>query len=325
MVSVGGRGNCGNARAMVRRAVATAAAIVLASAPAGRAQLPETLSLLGKPLVPPPLSEERRRALEADLAAARAAYDKDPTNADALIWLGRRTAYLGRFGEAIEIYTRAIEIHPDDARLYRHRGHRYITLRKFDLAIKDLRKAAELVDGKPDEVEPDGQPNAKNVPTSTLQTNIYYHLGLALYLKADFNGARDAYRRCVTLAKNPDMLVAATAWLYMTLRRLGLQEEAGRALDPIAAGMEIVENEAYYRLLLLYKGLAPQQSLKPGGGADAVTIAYALANRTLYEGNTADGMKQMKALLGKYADQWPAFAFIAAEADVARLDKPRSR
>jgi len=297
----------------------------LTSAATARAQLPETLSLLGKPLAPPPIPADRRRTLEADLASARAAFDKDPTSADAAIWLGRRTAYLGRFGEAIEIYTRAIELHPEDARLYRHRGHRYITLRKFDLAIKDLRKAAELIEGKADEVEPDGQPNEKNIPTSTLHSNIYYHLGLAHYLKADFASARDAYRLGLGVSKNPDMLSAMTDWLYMTLQRMGRKDEARAVLDPIVPGMDVIENEAYYRLLLFYKGNGSQESLKTNGALDAVTIGYALANRTLWDGNTADAVKQMKSLLEKHADQWPAFGYIAAEADVVRLDKPRKR
>jgi hypothetical protein len=30
---------------------------------------------------------------------------------------------------------------PKDARFYRHRGHRYISSRCFDLAIKDFKKA----------------------------------------------------------------------------------------------------------------------------------------------------------------------------------------
>ncbi|HEY7055981.1 MAG TPA: hypothetical protein VH458_05620, partial [Vicinamibacterales bacterium] len=147
-------------------------------APPSLAQQPETMSLLDKPLLPPRIADDTRSKLEADLAAARTAYKRNPEDVDNAIWLGRRAAYLSHFGEAIEIYTRAIETHPDEPRLYRHRGHRFITIRKFDLAIRDLRKAADLVEGTPDQVEPDGQPNERNVPTSTLQTNIYYHLGL---------------------------------------------------------------------------------------------------------------------------------------------------
>jgi tetratricopeptide (TPR) repeat protein len=310
---------------VVRRLIACLALTAVSWTPAS-AQLPETLSLLGKPLVSPPIPAERRRTLEADLAAARAAFDKNPVDVDAAIWLGRRTAYLGRFGEAVEIYTRAIEGHPDDPRLYRHRGHRYITLRKFDPAIRDFNRAAELIEGRPDEIEPDGQPNARNIPTSTLNSNIYYHLGLAHYLRGEFAAAHNAYRKCLEFSKNPDMLVATTAWLYMTLLRLGLKEDAQRALDPIKPGMDVIENEAYYRLVMSYKGLASQESLKSAAtDTDAVTIGYAVGNMSIAGGRVEEGVKHLKSLLEKHANQWPAFGYIAAEADVARLDKLKKK
>ena len=83
---------------------------------------------------PPPLTmpEAVRAQREQELATARANYEKNPSDADALIWLGRRTAYLGRYAEAIEIFTDGIRKHPRDARMLRHRGHRWITLRQFD-------------------------------------------------------------------------------------------------------------------------------------------------------------------------------------------------
>ena len=90
---------------------------------------PEATSLLGKPLVPAALPENVRRQLEVNLAAAKAVYDKNPDDADAIIWLGRRTAYLGRYREAIAIFSKGVEKHPADPRMYRHRGHRYITVR----------------------------------------------------------------------------------------------------------------------------------------------------------------------------------------------------
>jgi len=128
---------------------------------------PAATSLLGKPLFAPAMPLERSAVLEKDLAAAQAALDQDPASAEAIIWVGRRTAYLGRYRDAIGVFTTGIEKHPTDPRMLRHRGHRYITIRQFDKAIADLGKAATLVKDRPDEVEPDGQPNAKNIPTST--------------------------------------------------------------------------------------------------------------------------------------------------------------
>jgi tetratricopeptide (TPR) repeat protein len=296
-----------------------AAVAVLIAAGAAAAQQPETLSLLGKPLVAPSIPDDRRRALEADLLAARAAYEQKRDDPDAIIWLGRRTAYLGRFGEAIEIYTRGIEAHADEPRLYRHRGHRYITIRKFDLAIKDFSKAAELVEGKPDQIEPDGQPNERGVPTSTLQSNIYYHLGLAHYLKGEFALALDAYRKALTLSKSPDMIVATTNWLYMTLERLGRHDEAREALAPITPDMDVIENKAYLQLLLFYKGQQPEP--QGGKGAEGVTLAYGVANHEYYTGRVDKAKEGFKRIVDKQTDQWPSFGYIAAESEMARLAK----
>jgi tetratricopeptide (TPR) repeat protein len=127
-------------------------------------------------------------------------------------------------------------------------------VRCFDDAITDLEQAAKLVKGKPDEIEPDGLPNARNIPTSTLQSNIWYHLGLAYYLKGDFERALNAYREAEKVSKNPDMLVATTHWLYMTLRRLGRDKEASKTLAPIKNDFELIENGDYYKLIRVYKG-----------------------------------------------------------------------
>ena len=284
---------------------------------------PEATSLLGRPLFSPEPAAERKAALDKDLAAARADVEKNPSSADAAIWLGRRTAYLGRYRDAIKIFSDAIAKHPSDPRLYRHRGHRYITVREFENAINDLSKAASLVRDAPDEVEPDGQPNAKNIPTSTLQTNIYYHLGLAHYLKGDFKPAANAYHRCMALSKNADMQVATAHWQYMTLRRLKQDAEAAKVLAAITADMPVIENGSYHKLLLMYKGAADAEALLASSKAealDAVTIGYGVANWHLYNGRTDRAREVLSGIVEQNrATQWAGFGYIASEADLARL------
>lgn len=304
-----------------RMMLAAVLAFVLASIGSIQ-QAPEATSLLGKPLFPTQPSAENRAKMEGDLAAARAAFNKNPDSVDAAIWLGRRTAYLGRYREAIDIYTAAIAKHAADARLYRHRGHRYISVREFDKAIADLSKAAELVADRPDEVEPDGQPNAKNVPTSTLKTNIYYHLGLAHYLKGDFANAIDPYRLCMAHSKNADMQVATAHWQYMTFRRLGRDAEAAKVLEPFTPDMEIIENGSYHKLLMMYKGSIEPDTLIQASKAEAldtVTIGYGVANWHLYNGRNDAARQLLSTIVEQNATQWPAFGYIAAEADLARM------
>jgi tetratricopeptide (TPR) repeat protein len=282
---------------------------------------PQGTSLLGKPLISAAPAEAARERLDANLAAAREQYNKNPNDADAIIWLGRRLAYLGRYRDAIATFTEGIRKHPTDARMYRHRGHRYLTVRELDQATADFSKAAELIAGKPDEIEPDGQPNAKNIPTSTLNTNIFYHLGLAHYLRGELEPALKAYRECLRFSKNPDMLVATTHWLYMTLRRLDRPGEARQALEPISADMEIIENTSYHRLLMLYKGTEKADALASSlaaGSLDAVTIGYGLGNWHLYNGRRDQAMTTFRLIVERNETQWPAFGYLAAEAELAR-------
>jgi tetratricopeptide (TPR) repeat protein len=299
--------------------VLLATAIMSAAPLTGQSQ-PEATSLFGRPLFAPELTPDQRTRLEANLEKARADYAKSPDSADAAIWVGRRLAYLGRFREAIEAFSQAIARHPDEPRLYRHRGHRYITVRKFDEAIADLTRASRLVRGTPDEVELDGAPNAAGIPRSTLQSNIWYHLGLAHYLKGDFASALDAYREGMKVSKvNDDMLVATTDWLYMALRRLHRDEEAQRLLEPIQPKMDILENAAYHARLLMYKGARSPESVLNLNTADDVQIAtqgYGVGNWYLVNGDRAKAREIFERVIAGRA--WPAFGFIAAEADLKR-------
>ncbi len=295
----------------------------------------EATSLLGKPLARPPLTERVRAEYQAKLdSAARAyarAYGGDGTGGNAeggaatrdpdlIIWLGRRTAYLGRFREAIGIFSRGIALHPTDARFYRHRGHRYLTIRRIDDAIRDLERADQLTRNQPDHVEPDGLPNARGIPTSTLQSNIRYHLGLAYYLKGDFTRAVALFRRDVAAAVNPDMVVASSHWLYMALRRAGRVNEADQVVAAITPDMEVIENQGYHRLLLMYKGALSVNDVAPAERGDAVqdaTVLYGIANWHWYHGRKASARKMFEQIVA--LPQWGAFGFLAAEAELARM------
>jgi tetratricopeptide (TPR) repeat protein len=269
----------------------------------------------------PQIDETASKTNVARLAEAREAYRLSPANADAIIWLGRRTAYLGEYKEAIRIFSEGIRSHPGDARMYRHRGHRYITLRCFDDAIEDFEYASKLIKGKPDEVEPDGLPNVKNIPTSTLQSNIWYHLGLAYYLKGDFKKALHAYKEAQKVSKNNDMRVAATYWHYMTLRRIGNAAEAKAILEPFAGAIEVIENTDYLKLIRLNRDEARAEDLLATVRGDAnslgsASLGYGIGNYFLYNGEKERAMAIFRQIVE--GNQWSSFGYIAAEAELAR-------
>jgi len=260
---------------------------------------PEVISLLGKKLYAAPAEGEELLKLQGELKEAIKKVEADPENPDHLILYGRRLAYLWKYHEAIDIYSRGIKFHPDQAMLYRYRGHRYISIRKFDLAVKDLIKASELNDHDFD---------------------IWYHLGLAHYLKGEFENALWAYQNCLKSAQDDDSKIAISNWLYITLRRLERKEEAAEVLGKIKEGMGVVENQSYYELLFFYKGLKSEaeiEALAEVSDLDMATIGYGIGCWNLYNNNTGKAKAYFEKIMnGRY---WPAFGFIAAEAELFRL------
>lgn len=283
----------------------------------------EAMSLDGRPLFPPPETPASQHKKDSLLQIAQSNFDTNPNELDPIIWLGRRLAYLSRYKEAIEVFTAGMKVHPNAPELYRHRGHRYISTRRFDLAIQDFEKAAELVEGRDIEIEPDGIPNKLNIPLSSLQFNIWYHWGLAYYLKGDFEKAAELYEKCMDFSTNPDLLTATTDWLYMTYRRLGKEAEAQALLDPIQPDLNIIENTSYLNRLLMYKGLKKSTDLLDLNNEDPeqllniVTQGYGVGNWYLYNGDEAKALNIFEKIWA--TSYWSAFGYIAAEADKVRL------
>ena len=165
-------------------------------------QQPETLSLLGEPLYPLPLSKSDRAQADETLRAAHAAYENEPNAVANVLALARAHLAFGRVGDAIEILTHGLEANADDPQLLRDRGRGYILIRKFDIAQRDLRKSAE------------------KVPEANCD------LALAQYLAGAFPHAQASYAHC----KAPGVFG------YLSARRAGATaerryEEAGDDVD----------------------------------------------------------------------------------------------
>ena len=118
------------------------------------------------------------------------------------------------------------------------------------------------------------------------------------------------------VAKNNDILVANTYWMYMTLRRLGLKESADALLTDVGDDFHVIENYSYRDLLLLFKERLSESDLLENGG-DALqnaTIVYGIANRRCLDADIAGAEKLLHSIISsKY---WPAFGYLAAEADL---------
>ena len=279
----------------------------------------QAVSLLGDTLMTPQLDPAVEEEYSENLRTALADYRYDPEDPDNLIWLGRRTAYLGQYRDAIEIFTEGVFKHSDDPRMYRHRGHRFLTLRMFDHAIKDFEQAAMLMRNRQDQVEPDGLPNELNQPTSTLKSNVWYHLGLVNYVQANYPAAIESYENALALDLSEDMRIATLYWYYMALKRNGNDERAGEVIADISPEIEVIENDAYLNLLLVFNGVFRPETLMDSAD-DALqnaTIGYGIGNWHYINGRQERAIEIWQEIYDE--GNWPAFGYIAAEAELARM------
>ncbi|GJM21982.1 MAG: hypothetical protein DHS20C15_18970 [Planctomycetota bacterium] len=293
---------------------------------------PAARTLDGAPLYAPRFSAAELDRLQRQTARALGRLRAEPESEEAWIWYGRRLAYESRFEEALQTYSEGLNRFPDSSRLLRHRSHRLISTRRFRAALLDLARAAELIQLTPDSIEEDGAPNQYGVPRSTQHSNVYYHLALTHYLIGEYAEAERTYLAAQSVsAVNDDLLVAFNWWHWITTRRM-LTRMAARVPDldtsfwksrlddllaPITDSLNVYENHAYHRLLLMARGELSPEELLPDDFSDtqAATLAYGVAAYYLAEGRSQEGYALCRKIVAR--TPWAAFGHIAAEAELA--------
>lgn len=328
-------------RAARRLGCALLATLAACSAPAEPAApagpQPEATSLLGDELYPIPVDPEKNAELQQGLADALARLQADPTSRDALVEYGRRLSSVNRFKDAVETFSLGLQRWPDDVKLLRFRGHRYITLRQFDLAVADLARAAELMQGQPDEVEPSVPPNALGVDLDTLQENVWYHLALAHFLRGEFETALDTWERGLAAAPNDDGRAMFINWIAASSGRAALDARAagkmehaaklrgraGKALAGLRQGLIVLEYTSYLSLAQMWRGQesagALYREIRREGldSVDFATVGFGVANWFLCNGDEPRAKQILEQVCRGGA--WQAFGHIAAEAELARI------
>lgn len=234
------------------------------------------------------------------IARAQAALAADSTNIALLIQLGIAQSGFRQYREAIETFSRGLVMAPGNAMLYRWRGHRYVSVREYDRAEADFRRGLAL---------------------DSTNYGIWYHLGVVRFVRGDFRGAAAAFGRAQTLAPDAGELAGATDWLWMSLARAGRQAEGDAMLRRRPDSLETAN--AYRQRLRLYRGeIGPDSVLTVADTSDVAvaTLSYGVGNWYLVRGDTAQATRWFERAVA--SGGWPAFGFMAAEAELRRL-RPR--
>lgn len=278
-------------------------------------------NLYGAELSEKSLSQKQRDVYTDDLLLAKEAYDSNPDSLEAIVWYGRRLAYLGKYIDAIEVYTQGLQIYPGSHQLYRHRGHRYLTTRQFPKAIKDFELAAYYSLKKANAIEQDGLPNKLNKPLSNEKFNIWYHFGLTYYLSGRYDKALSAYNRCQEFSDNDDLLTITTYWQFLTYMKLGNRELAMQLLENFDFSITLIEYQDYVSLLKLFKKIIKPANIEKMAlnkdGTLNPTLAYGIASYYQHAGELEKANELFLKIIE--SPQWDAFGYIAAEAELKTI------
>ena len=265
-----------------------------------------TETLIGTPITEPGWSPETKARLEKDLEIARAVLEIAPEREDSHIWVGRRLGYLARNGEAIAVFTNALQRFPESYKLHRFRGRHLARNREFDRAIADYRRALELMEGVEDSYEPDGIINARHQYLGSYRSNLHYYLGQTSWAVGDYEATLLGMTRAAAepLVQHDDERVATGFWKYLALRKLGRHEEAQVIVDTIPDDLTLIENHDYYDGVRFFKGTLSEDELLADAGLNA-TFGVAMVH--LIEGRTGRAEAMLTELVTRSSQgYWPA-------------------
>lgn len=241
--------------------------------------------------------EYRAQADSGPIARAQQALAANPRNIDLIIALGVAQSGARQFREAIATFTHGLAIAPNNALLYRWRGHRYLSVREFDRARADLEQGIRL---------------------DTTIYGLWYHLGIVRYAAGEFAGAADAFKHAQPKAPDAGELAGSTDWLWMSLSRAGRGAEAKAMLDRHPDSL--ATTVAYAQRLKLYRGtLTPDRVMTPADTADVqvATLAYGIGNWYVVHGDNAKARAWFARSVA--SGGWPGFGFIISEIELKRL------
>ena len=245
--------------------------------------------------------EYRSQKDTGTVAHAKAALAADPKNVDKFIALGVAQSGIRQFREAIATFTDGMKIAPNNALLYRWRGHRYLSVREFDKALADFNHGLQL---------------DSNV------YGIWYHLGVLKFVRGDFKGAAAAFQRAQPRAPDAGELAGSTDWLWMSLERAGRDKDAVAMLAKHPDSLQTEPNYAYTKRLRMYRGqTSPTELITPADTADVqvATLNFGLGNWYMVKGDTVKAKAAFERAIK--SGGWPGFGFIVSEAELKRLRK----
>ncbi len=210
--------------------------------------------------------------------------------------LGNALARQYRFRDAASAYREALEIRDDEPMTWIRLGGAELTLFRFEPAREAFHQCLDRGGGK---------------------KSIAYHMGFWHYLRGDYPGAADWFRKC--LPCGDEMKIAVIYWHTLSCVRGG---QASELLPQYSPEMQVGHHTAYAAAVSVFCGeknveTVQRQGLEDPEDLNASITLYGLTAWLEGQGRNAEAAALRKQLL-KRDSAWPCLSYLAAWHDEHR-------
>lgn len=216
------------------------------------------------------------------------------------------------YEQAVLDFSLLLNKEPFNSRIYRHRGHRYLSLANVEQAIADLSLSTRM--------EPE-------------YWKSWDLLGMAFYYLGDFEKALAYYQQGLRVVGLKSKFTAPLLyWSYLCLCRLGRgkTEEAKNLLymvdtdDPAVQSLylwliRLLRDECTLQEVYDYEEEYEEKQRADGGSIDYLTgtFGYGIAAKYYFDGRKIEAREVMENVVNGGLD-WNAWGYIACQKDLER-------
>lgn len=222
-----------------------------------------------------------------------AARNQDHT-ADNLLVLGNALSRQLRYREAIEAYTKALELQPDNLLILRLRAGRYLTTLQNDLAIQNFEECLNL---------------------GADQLDCLYRIGLAHYYAGRYRKAAEIFKTCISLCDD-EMGIAVIYWHTLSSRRAGMKQEL---LNMYHTDMAVGHHVSYEKAVQVWTGKTSLPIMLETLRLEKDDLEYCITMYGLICHPYCVEKELLQTELLRRDGFWPGFAYLAAWNDCARV------
>lgn len=215
---------------------------------------------------------------------------------DGFLALGKALSRQLRYREAVQAYSDALTLDPENKMALRLRAGRYLTTMQSEQAIADFERCISLGAEKLD---------------------CFYRIGLAHYYAGRYEQAAEIFRQCMPLCDD-EMGIAVIYWHTLSSCRAGIELSLLRQYHP---GMEVGHHTAYERAMRTWAGEESWHSVLEDIEKEPDDMEYCIVLYALLYHPNCTAKKDLHAKLLRRNGFWPCFSYLAAWMDYNHADK----